>query len=105
MPKLTNCRTKVDDLELYEGLLSLDDSAWMSSCCVIQDKAGESVPLTINRAQMIVMRVINKLRSLDVPVRLIVLKARQEGISTLGLGLGLGLRLGLGLLNMFLTLF
>lgn len=50
---------------------------------VIRNKWGQIVPFRMNRAQRMVYRLIQKLRSQNKPVRLIVLKARQVGISTL----------------------
>lgn len=49
----------------------------------IKDKKGSVVPFIINTAQEIVLLEIERQISLRVPVRIIVLKARQKGISTL----------------------
>lgn len=49
----------------------------------IKDKKGNIIPLEINTAQEIVLTQIEKLISEGKPIRLIILKARQKGISTL----------------------
>lgn len=49
----------------------------------IKDKAGEIVPLVLNKAQLIVLSKIEEQIRRGVPIRIIVLKARQKGISTL----------------------
>ena len=49
----------------------------------IKDKKGKIVPFILNRAQEVVLLVIERLIQLGLPIRLIVLKARQKGISTL----------------------
>lgn len=49
----------------------------------IKKKEGDLVKFKLNRTQQFVMNIIEKLWSLGIPVRLIILKARQEGISTL----------------------
>lgn len=48
----------------------------------IQTKTGDTVPLTLNAAQQIVHRKLEAQRAAKGYVRAIVLKARQEGIST-----------------------
>jgi hypothetical protein len=49
----------------------------------IKDKKGNIVPLIINAAQEIVLQTIEEMILAGVPIRIIVLKARQKGISTL----------------------
>ena len=83
-----NSARRLGEVDQYERLLDLDDSVWMDAMCRIQDKSGSVVPLSLNSSQRIVGQVVNNLRALDIPVRLIILKARQEGISTWGLGYG-----------------
>jgi hypothetical protein len=53
----------------------------------IRTKTADLVPFSINEAQDIVLKVIEDLKAKGKPVRLIVLKARQMGISTLSEGL------------------
>ena len=49
----------------------------------IKDKNGEIIPLKLNTAQLIVLGKIEEQLNVGLPVRLIILKARQKGISTL----------------------
>lgn len=49
----------------------------------IKNKNGEKVPLILNSEQKKVYGTITKLKQEKKPVRLIVLKSRQEGVSTL----------------------
>ena len=49
----------------------------------IKNEVGEIVPLTFNYAQKKVLDVIERLEAEGKPIRLIILKARQVGISTL----------------------
>jgi len=51
----------------------------------IKDKQGKIVPFVLNNAQKKILQVYEKLQG--EPVRLIILKARQEGVSTLVEGL------------------
>jgi hypothetical protein len=52
-------------------------------CLSIIDKRGRRVPLVLNSTQRLVLAKILELRAKDIPPRLIILKARQVGISTL----------------------
>jgi hypothetical protein len=49
----------------------------------IKDKDGNIVPFVLNRAQEIVLSAIEEMITAGLPVRMIILKARQKGISTL----------------------
>lgn len=53
------------------------------TCLVIINKYGERVPFALNSSQRIILRTIIRLIRAGVPPRLIVLKARQVGVSTL----------------------
>lgn len=52
-------------------------------CLVIVTKKGKRLPLHLNSTQLKVLEVIRSLMRAGVPPRLVVLKARQVGISTL----------------------
>ena len=71
-----------------EEYLELESDApnWMARHLSIIPKAGGVVPFELNVAQMKLLSVINYLRSVGRPVRILVLKARQHGITTFGLG-------------------
>ena len=49
----------------------------------IRDKNSKLVPFVINEAQDVVLSIIDELKEKRKPVRLIILKARQMGMSTL----------------------
>lgn len=49
----------------------------------IKTKDQRVIPLELNDAQKIIYRKIEKLRAENKPIRVIILKARQEGVSTL----------------------
>ncbi len=59
---------------------------WMEDHCTIEPKEGGRCQLIPNVAQQIVLSAIAMQRRRQRPVKLIILKARQRGISTLGLG-------------------
>ena len=53
----------------------------------IKTKESTLIKLVLNKAQRIILETIKKLRAAGKPVRLWVLKARQEGVSTLSEGI------------------
>lgn len=55
---------------------------------VVPIEGGAPVPFLLNRAQDIVVSAVERQLAEGRPVRLIVLKSRRQGISTLGQGLG-----------------
>lgn len=60
-----------------------DDAPWYGQhLAKIVDKNAELVPLTYRPAQMKLWEAIQRQRERDLPVRVIVLKSRQTGIST-----------------------
>ena len=63
--------------------LLADFEKFSRTCLKIKDKSGDIVLFVPNKAQKIVLYVIERLIQLNIPVRLIILKARQKGISTL----------------------
>ena len=68
-------------IELYEDIKNF--KVYAGKYLKIKDKAGEIVPLILNTAQLIVLEIIEGQIKAGVPIRLIILKARQKGISTL----------------------
>jgi hypothetical protein len=60
---------------------------YLPKCLKIRTKEGELKPFVINDAQDIVLQIIEEKKKNKKPIRLIVLKARQMGISTLTEGL------------------
>ena len=59
---------------------------WIEDNCWIEPKKpGGAIPFRLNDAQLIILKVIERLRAMKRPVRLIILKARQRGVTTFGL--------------------
>lgn len=73
------------DPEMFDRLRSRHDfEFWCVSCCKIQDKTtGKIVPLVLNNPQRYVAMLFEEDRRAGRPIRLIMLKARQWGGSTL----------------------
>lgn len=59
-----------------------DDRKYIENLFYIKDKSGNKVKLKLNYAQQKVEQAIKKQESQNKPVRIIVLKSRQQGIST-----------------------
>lgn len=57
--------------------------AYIEEYLFIRTKGGDLVKFKLNFTQRFIMDIIELLWSLKIPVRLIILKARQEGVSTL----------------------
>ena len=61
-----------------------DFEYWCARCVKIRDKvSGKEIPLILNRAQRRLLSVLERQRTAGAPVRVILLKARQWGGSTL----------------------
>lgn len=61
----------------------LDDfEFWAKHCCKIRTKAGKIVPLILNRVQQRFLKCILRQWTQTGRVRFVVLKARQQGLST-----------------------
>lgn len=65
-----------------------DFNYFCSNFMFIRDKDGNIVPLVLNKAQKIVYEKYLELKQSNKPVRILVLKARQKGISTLWQAIG-----------------
>ena len=64
--------------------LNEDFEFWAKRCARIKDKqSGRRIPFVLNRAQRKVLRALERQRKARRPIRLIVLKSRQWGCSTL----------------------
>ena len=63
-------------------LLGSDFGYYAPRCLKIKTKAGQVVPFTMNRAQMYLHERIEEQRRATGKVRVLVLKGRQQGIST-----------------------
>lgn len=59
-----------------------DDRKYIENLFFIKDKSGRKTKLTLNYAQQKVESIINRQEKENKPVRIMVLKARQQGIST-----------------------
>jgi hypothetical protein len=76
----------VEKLKLQEAILakkaSEDFEIFATKYIKIINKKGEKINLSLNEAQIKVDVVINKLKQEDKPIRIVILKARQMGLST-----------------------
>lgn len=72
------------DEEQFDALLETmgDAELFMERILKIQNKRGELVSLLPNRSQLKLAAEIKRQEELGIPVRVIILKARQEGITT-----------------------
>jgi len=59
---------------------------WIATHCRIVNKAGIRTNLKCNTAQMLLMQAIEWFNSQSLPIRILILKARQQGMTTWGLG-------------------
>jgi hypothetical protein len=85
-------KTKVVTLsELEKQALLQVRRTWIANHCMIEPKEGGLVPLEVNEAQSYLDAILDNIRrqlkeaGINRPVLIIILKARQEGISTYGL--------------------
>src|SRR6266700_4291860 len=70
-----------DKLELLAGYRA-DLSVFARDCLKVRDKAGNTVPLVFNASQLVVHKIIEAQKAEKGWVRAIILKGRQQGIST-----------------------
>ena len=57
---------------------------WAATCCTVKDKrTGENVRFILNYPQRKTLIELERMRLADMPIRMIILKARQWGGSTL----------------------
>lgn len=63
-------------------LLMNSNKAYIENCEKIVNKEGELIPFKLNKAQNILNDIISDLEKNKKPVRIIILKARQMGLST-----------------------
>jgi len=77
----------VEELREVVGVFNADPQKFIEKCLFIKTKDQRTVPLKLNTAQSMIFEKIRQLRSQNKPIRMIILKARQEGVSTLCEGL------------------
>ncbi len=71
-------------LEFCRERIKYDFEYWAKTMAVISDKGkGRDIPFTLNRPQRIYLKEMEKLRTSDRPIDIILCKARQWGGSTL----------------------
>ena len=73
----------VNDLVEVAMICDADSQTFIEHCLSIKTKNQQTVLLHLNTAQSLIYNRIKKLRALGKPIRMIILKARQEGVSTL----------------------
>lgn len=74
--------SKVTREELLAVKRAREDFPTFAGLLQIKTKDGEVVPLKLNKAQLELWRTIKRVRNEGLPVRIIILKARQLGMST-----------------------
>lgn len=74
---------KMTKEQLFLHKMKNDPKWFIENFLVIRDKSANIVPFKLNKAQNIVLDQIMKMRKEGKPVRIITLKARQMGLSTL----------------------
>ena len=73
----------VNDLIETMRICDAEPQEFIEHCLSIKTKNQQTVLLHLNTAQTMIHDRIKKLRALGKPIRMIILKARQEGVSTL----------------------
>lgn len=69
--------------EMFVVRISRDPSFAMYTCFQIKDKAsGQMIPFKLNFAQRYLLAILEDMRAKNVPIRIVLLKARQWGGST-----------------------
>lgn len=76
-------KTLVDFVNFFDA----DPREFIEECLFIKTKDQQTVPLKFNTAQYLIYKRIKELKAQNKPIRMIILKARQEGVSTLCEGL------------------
>src|SRR5262249_14457437 len=71
-----------DEIDALYLLVTTDFEFWCSQCCKIRTKAGKLVPFILNKVQRRFLALINRQLETTGRVRVVVLKARQQGLST-----------------------
>lgn len=79
--------THEQKLERARRRLETDDAFYAEKCLQIVDQNGKLIPLVLKQAQRRLIEAKAKQEREGKPVRIIVLKARKEGVSTLVQGL------------------
>jgi hypothetical protein len=82
----TEALGKSETLEWTIERFRKDFPAYAALLLRIRDKAARNVPLNLNRSQQIVHEAISEQKKKTGRIRAVVLKARQEGVSTLTAG-------------------
>jgi len=85
---IPGCRNYGDAISDFVGninklRLEHDFEFWAATCAKIKPKAGGEIPFILNRPQRRLLKKLEKLRLSGIPIRIILLKARQWGGSTL----------------------
>lgn len=86
--KTTGKYSKEREQKLYKGFIKdrfkHDFEYWALTCIKIQDKISKQyIPFRLNRGQRCTLALFEEMRRNNLPIRVILLKARQWGASTL----------------------
>jgi len=71
-----------EEIDRLDAIYKEDPIAFMEDCLWIQSKEGGIIPFRLNEPQKKLVRLMEKLRKAGKPIRIIILKARQIGFST-----------------------
>lgn len=74
------------DLEIDRRLWEKNTRRYFHDCLKIQDEHGKLVEFSVNPHQEIVLKEIERQKKLGIPVRIVVLKPRKTGTSTITQG-------------------
>ena len=80
--KMTQAQLAAYYEQLKQEAARRDDEYWLKYYVKIVNKDGDQVPFVLNPIQKKIENKIKELESQGKPARIIVLKARQEGVST-----------------------
>ena len=77
----------VDELIEITRFFDCEPQEYIEEYLYIKTKDQRIVPLKLNTAQKLIYQKIREVKAKGKPIRIIILKARQEGVSTLCEGL------------------
>ena len=83
LPSERSASIREATLMFHKQRLSYDFEFWSASCAKIQDEEGQHIHFVLNPPQRDLLFELEKMRIAGAPIRVILLKARQWGGSTL----------------------
>ncbi|TAK04192.1 hypothetical protein EPO34_03540 [Patescibacteria group bacterium] len=83
LPTIQTSESKISALREVYGWYQDEPRSFIEHNLLIKTKSGELKPLAFNSPQLIIYGVIQRIKQEGKPIRIIVPKARREGVSTL----------------------